>query len=279
MTLKLTLFKTAEVLFALTILFVVLAPVLWLISVSLRPVNEIYLFPLTVLPETWTLDAYREVWLSSGFSNNWIRYLFNTVVVSTVVSFATASAGMALGYVLSRTKGALVEWIRSTFVFVQLLEGPVLLVPLYVLLASLSLTNSLFGYGLVMFLLFLPFATILSYGFAKKIPLDMDEAARIDGSTPWQTFRIVFLPLAKSSFVTVFLMVLLLTWGEYPFAVALLEGDQRTVSTAMVDLVSGLNVYWNQMAAASVIVSLPVILILVFAQQQIVGGLTSGAVK
>lgn len=274
-----SLLKILEVLFALVILAVVLAPVFWLLSVSFRPVEEIYRFPMTMLPETWTLEAYRQVWFSSGFSNDWLRYLGNTILVSVVVSFLVAVVGMALGYVLSRSRGRLSENIRGIFIFVQLLEGPVLLVPLYVLLASISLTNSLFGYGLVIFVLFLPFATILSFGFAQKIPLELDEAARIDGSTPWQTFRIVFLPLAKSSFTTVFLMVLLLTWGEYPFAVALLEGDQRTVSTAMVDLVSGLNVYWNQMAAASVIVSIPVIFILVIAQKQIVGGLTSGAVK
>lgn len=271
--------KCFEMVLAAIILLVVLAPVFWLVSVSLRPTEEIYRFPLTVFPEVWTFQAYRDVWFSAGFSNDWLRYLWNTVVVSLSVSTLAALVGLLVGYVLSRMRGGLVERIRGILVFVQLLEGPVLLVPIYVLLASAGLVNSLFGYGMVLFVLFLPFTITLSYGFARNIPLELDEAARIDGSTPWQTFRLVFFPMARISFVTVLLMTFLLTWGEYPFAAALLEGRERTVSTAMVDLVSGLNVYWNQMAAAAVIVSLPVIAVLILAQRHIVGGLTAGALK
>jgi ABC-type glycerol-3-phosphate transport system permease component len=272
--------RLAELAFAAAILLLVLAPVLWLVSVSLRSVEEVYEFPITMLPKTWTLQAYRDVWLTTtGLSNDWVRYLGNTALVSVVVSLLTAATGMVLGYTLSRMRGPSAERIRKLFVAVQMVEGPVLLVPIYVMLSSVGLINSLFGYGLVLFVLFLPFTTVLAYGFALEVPLELDEAARIDGTTPWQSFWYVFVPVAKTSFTTVFLMTVLLTWGEYPFAVTLLEAKQRTVSTAMVDLVSGLNVYWNHMAAAAVIASAPVLLILILAQKHIVGGLTSGSLK
>lgn len=271
--------RLLELVFAGLIVLVVLAPVFWLLSVSLRPTEETFRFPLTVLPERWTLQAYREVWLSAGFSNDWLRYLFNTMLVAFGVSALTALIGLLVGYVLSRMRGASGQLFRSFFIFVQLLEGPVLLVPIYVILATLGLVNSLWGYGLVLFVLFLPFTATLSYGFARNIPIEIDEAARIDGCTPWQTFRLVYFPMARIGFVTVLLMTFLLAWGEYTFAIALLDGGNRTVSTAMTDLVTGLNVYWNQMAAAAVIVSIPVIVVLVFAQRHIVGGLTGGAIK
>ena len=272
--------RTLEITLSALILLIVLAPVFWLVSVSLRSVEEVYEFPLTILPKKWTLDAYRDVWLTKvGLSNEWLKYLRNTIVVSVAVSFLTAAVGMLVGYSLSRLRGPWSQKFRKLFVLVQMLEGPILLVPIYVMLSGLGLINSLFGYGLVLFVLFLPFTIVLAYGFALEIPIELDEAARIDGTTPWQTFWLVFFPVAKTSFTTVFLMTFLLTWGEYPFAVTLLEGQNRTVSTAMVDLVSGLNVYWNHMAAAAVIASAPVLLVLILAQRQIVGGLTAGSVK
>lgn len=280
MPLQRLILRLAEVAVAAVILLLVLAPVLWLVSVSLRSAAEVYEFPITMLPKTWTLQAYRDVWLTrTGLSNDWVRYLRNTAIVSVTVSLLTAATGMLLGYTLSRMRGHASERIRKLFVAVQMLEGPILLVPIYVMLSSFGLINSLFGYGLVLFILFLPFTTVLAYGFALEVPIELDEAARIDGASPWQTFWYVFVPVAKTSFTTVFLMTVLLTWGEYPFAVTFLEGKQRTVSTAMVDLVSGLNVYWNHMAAAAVIASAPVLLILVLAQKHIVGGLTSGSLK
>jgi len=280
MPLQRLILRLAEVAVSAVILLLVLAPVLWLVSVSLRSAAEVYEFPITMLPKTWTLQAYRDVWLTTtGLSNDWVRYLRNTAIVSVTVSLLTAATGMLLGYTLSRMRGHASERIRKLFVAVQMLEGPILLVPIYVMLSSFGLINSLFGYGLVLFILFLPFTTVLAYGFALEVPIELDEAARIDGASPWQTFWYVFVPVAKTSFTTVFLMTVLLTWGEYPFAVTFLEGKQRTVSTAMVDLVSGLNVYWNHMAAAAVIASAPVLLILVLAQKHIVGGLTSGSLK
>ncbi|MEX2540788.1 MAG: carbohydrate ABC transporter permease [Trueperaceae bacterium] len=270
---------TAELLLAAILLFIVLFPVLWLLLISFRSVAEVYRFPLTLLPERVDLSAYREVWLSKGFSNDWLQYFVNTTLVSSIVSAVVMLWGTLMGYSLSRLRGRLLQPVQLLLIIVQLFNGPALVIPMYLLLNSIGLYNSLFGYGLLLVLFFLPFSTLLSLSFAKSIPFELDEAAKLDGCSQFQSFRKVFLPLARIGMTTTGLMTFLLVWSEYPFAVALLEGRNRTVSTALVDLVSGLNVYWNQMAAASVIISIPVLIVLLFTQRYIVQGLTAGSGK
>jgi len=271
--------RVAEALVATVILTIVLFPLAWLVTISLRTVEETYAFPLSFIPQTFSLQAYAEVWLSAGFSNDWLRYLINTVGVALAVSAAAMLIGMIVGFSLSRLRSRLVPAVLLFFVLVQLFEGPALVIPVYVLLTQFGLYNSLIGYGLLLTLYFIPFTALLSVAFAGTIPSEIDEAAKLDGCSNWQIVWRIFLPLSKVGMVTTGVMTFLLVWGEYPFAVALLEGGNRTTSTALVDLVSGMNVYWNQMAAAAVITSLPVVLVLAFAQRHIVAGLTAGAVK
>jgi multiple sugar transport system permease protein len=257
----------------------VLFPLGWLVTLSIRPVAEIYAFPLAFIPKAFSFEAYRQVWLSRGFSTDWLTYLLNTVWVASGVSVAAMAIGMVLGFSLSRLRGWVVPASLLFLVLVQLFEGPALVIPVYVLLARLGLYNSLWGYGMLLTVYFVPFTTLLSVSFARTIPIEIDEAAKLDGCSNGQVLRRIFLPLSRTGMVTTGLMTFLLVWGEYPFAVALLEGQNRTVSTALVDLVTGMNVYWNQMAAAAVIASLPMALVLLAAQRRIVAGLTAGAVK
>lgn len=271
--------KLVEALLATIILVVVLFPVAWLASISVRTVSETYAFPLAFIPKTFSVAAYVEVWLSRGFSNDWLRYLANTMVVAVTVSAAATLIGTVMGYSVSRLRGRIVDTILLFLVLVQLLEGPALVIPIYVLLSKLGLYNSLFGYAVLLTVFFVPFSTMLGVSFARTIPTEMDEAAKLDGCSHWHIIGRIILPLSKVGMVTTGVLTFLLVWGEYPFAVALLEENRRTTSTALVDFVSGMNVYWNQMAAAAVITSLPVILVLVFAQRHIVSGLTAGAIK
>ncbi|WEX12246.1 carbohydrate ABC transporter permease [Chelativorans sp. AA-79] len=271
--------KAFELGVAAILLTVILFPVIWLVLISVRSVAEVYQYPLTFFPKELVFDAYREVWLSKGYSTDWLRYFLNTAVIACFAATGVMLLGLLLGYVLSRMRGPWVGRVQLLFIVIQLFEGPALIIPVYLALSWLGLYNSAIGYILLLIVFFLPFAALLSLSFAYSVPIEIDEAARIDGCSDWQFFRKVFIPSAKVGMVTVGLMAFLLVWGEYPFALTLLQGENRTVSTALVDLISGLSVYWNNLAAAATIISLPVILVLVFAQKHIVSGLTSGSVK
>lgn len=271
--------KTAEALVALVLLAVILLPLAWLFLISVRPVAEVYAYPLSFWPKTFTFEAYRKVWANQAYNTDWVRYFINTAMISVGAAACVALLGMLFGFILSRTRGPSVQRIQLLFVMVQLFEGPALIIPIYLAMNWLGLYDTRIGYALLLILFFLPFAAMLSLSFAYSVPVELDEAARIDGCSDWQYFYKIFLPVSKVGVITVGLMAFLLMWGEYPFALTLLKGDNRTVSTALVDLITGISVYWNNLAAASTISSIPVILVLIFAQRHIVSGLTMGTGK
>jgi multiple sugar transport system permease protein len=271
--------KGLELCVALALLTVVLLPLAWLFLISVRPVAEVYAFPLHFWPQTFTTEAYRNIWFNREYNTDWTQYFLNTTMIAVGAATAVAVLGMLVGYTLSRMRGAGVQRVQLFFVIVQLFEGPALIIPIYLVMNVLGLYDTRIGYAMLLIVFFLPFAALLSLSFAYSVPVEIDEAAKIDGCSDWQFFRKVFLPASKVGLVTVGLMAFLLMWGEFPFALTLLQGDNRTVSTALVDLITGISVYWNNLAAAATISSIPVILVLIFAQRHIVSGLTMGSGK
>jgi len=271
--------KGLELCVALLLLAVILLPLAWLVLISLRPVAEVYAFPLHFWPQTFTTEAYSNIWFSREYNTDWTQYFLNTTMIAVGAAATVAVLGMLVGYTLSRMRGGAVERVQMFFIVVQLFEGPALIIPIYLVMNLLGLYDTRIGYALLLIVFFLPFAALLSLSFAYSVPVEIDEAAKIDGCSDWQYFRKVFLPASKVGLVTVGLLAFLLMWGEFPFALTLLQGDNRTVSTALVDLITGISVYWNNLAAAATISSVPVILVLIFAQRHIVSGLTMGSGK
>lgn len=271
--------RAFELCVALLLLSVILLPLAWLFLISVRPVAEVYAYPLSFWPKEFTTEAYRSVWANREYNTDWVQYFINTTCIAVGAAATVALLGMLTGFTLSRMRGASVRRVQLLFVVVQLFEGPALIIPIYLVMNWLGLYDSRVGYALLLVVFFLPFAALLSLSFAYSVPVEIDEAAKIDGCSDWQFFRKVFLPASRVGAVTVGLMAFLMMWGEYPFALTLLKGDNRTISTALVDLISGISVYWNNLAAASTISSIPVILVLIFAQRHIVSGLTMGSGK
>lgn len=272
--------RAGELLLGVAILCCVLLPVAWLAMLSIKPLEETYALPVRWLPQAPTLEAYRQVWFSEGVGADWLRFLLNTSLVAVIVSLLSAGLGMYMGYVLARVARRWVVGVLVLIIVIQLLEGPALVVPLYALANAVGLYDTLIGYTLALLVFMLPFGALISYNYARTVPLELEEAGRIDGATRWQIFVRIFLPLSRPGLITTGLMTFLLTWGEFPLAITLLESSSNhTVARGLFDLISGLNVYWNQMAAAAVIVSIPVLIVLIFAQRYLVRGLMSGANK
>ena len=120
----------------------------------------------------------------------------------------------------------------------------------------------------------------MSYSNFQTMPLELEEAAAVDGCSPFGAFLRITLPLSRIGLITVGLMSFLLTWSEYPFASILLEKEiNSTVSVGLAKFITAFNIYWNQMAAASLIIAVPILILLVFAQKYFVKGLTAGSGK
>lgn len=263
------------------IVIILLFPLLWMASLSIRPVAEIWSLPLPWFPQDPTLEPYRGIFRPRSTVGNWLRFFLNSMIVSVGSTLVVTFLGTLMGYSMSRSGSG--KWVARglfTIIIFQLLNGPGLVVPVYAAVSALGLYDTLIGYALVVTMFHIPLGVLLGYSFAQAVPIDLDEAASVDGCSPWQTFRMIYLPLARVGMLTIALISLIIIWGEYPFAIALLESrDNLTAPIALVTLISGQDTQWGEASAASVLMSLPLLVVLLSFQRHIVSGLTTGAVK
>ncbi|MEX2443726.1 MAG: carbohydrate ABC transporter permease [Alkalispirochaeta sp.] len=256
-------------------------PLFWLFIAAFKTQADIQMIPVRWLPKEPTLGAFFAVWLDrTGTGALWTRYFLNTILVATVTTTIVVSLGTMVGYGLARYRLRGSSFVLTVLLVAQLFTGPALMIPVYVVTARIGLHNTLIGLIMVYVVFQTPFASWLSYSNFQNLPRELEQAAAIDGCSPLQAFLKVTLPLSKIGITTVGLMSLLLTWSEYPFAVALLETTEKlTVSIGLARFITAFNVYWNQMAAASIIIAIPVLAILIFTQRYFIQGLMAGSEK
>jgi multiple sugar transport system permease protein len=265
---------------AILIVVAILFPLLWLFFSSFKTSLEVRELPIRWLPQEATFDPLFNFFFTDDSSNGWLQYFCNTVYVTFTTTLAVMTIGTVAGYGLSRFKLPGTGLMLMVFLIAQLFTGPALMIPVYVTVAAVGLYDTLTGLSIVYIIFQIPFVVWISYSNFQTIPIELEEAAVVDGCTPLGAFFKVTLPLSRISLVTVGVMSFLLTWSEYPLAVVLLEkSSNATVSLGLAKYITAFNIYWNQMAAASLIISLPLLIFLRYAQTYFVKGLTAGAVK
>jgi multiple sugar transport system permease protein len=169
----------------------------------------------------------------------------------------------------------------TTFILItQMFPSVMLLVPFYGIINRLGLINTHLGLIIVYVSFTVPFSTWMMIGFFKTLPLELDEAAMIDGCTVWQTFSRVVLPLTLPGIASTSIYSFITSWNEYMFAFILTNSpDMRTLSVGIAELNGFQQILWNDMMAASLIASLPSIILFIFLQKYFINSLTAGAVK
>jgi trehalose/maltose transport system permease protein len=236
------------------------------------------LFVVSYLPSSWRPDNYISVFKDQPFALNiWNSFL----VSSTVVAFSLLlglTAAYALGRIQFRGRGILLITILSVSMFPQV----AVLSGMFELIRLLGLYNNMLGLSLSYMMLTLPFTVWILTTFMRELPKELEEAAVMDGASPWIIIRRVFMPLMWPALVTTGLLAFIAAWNEFLFALTFtLTDGQRTVPVAIA-LISGASAYelpWGNIMAASVIVTVPLIVLVLIFQRRIVSGLTAGAVK
>jgi trehalose/maltose transport system permease protein len=263
------------VLVAAIILYAVF-PFYYAIVTSLKAGSQ--LFSVEYFPTTWNWDNYVSVFREQPFAHN----LLNSVLVSfSVVAlslFFGVTAAFALGRVQFRGRGLLLMTVLGVSMFPQV----AVLSGMFELIRGLGLYNNLLGLVISYMIFTLPFTVWVLTTFMRDLPKELEEAAIMDGASPWQIIVKVFMPLMWPALVTTGLLAFIAAWNEFLFALTFtLTNTQRTVPVAIA-LISGASQYelpWGNIMAASVIVTLPVVVLVLIFQRRIVSGLTAGAVK
>jgi trehalose/maltose transport system permease protein len=260
---------------AIIILFSVF-PFYYAIVSSMESGSE--LFTVNYLRREFSMANYISVFSEQPFARN----IFNSILVSTVVVvlslFLGVTAAYALGRVQFRGRGMLLLTILGVSMFPQV----AVLSGMFELIRALGIYNSLPGLMLSNMILTLPFTVWVLTTFMRELPKELEEAAYVDGASPWVVVTRVFLPLMWPALVTTGLLAFIAAWNEFLFALTFtLTNEMRTVPVAIA-LLTGATQFelpWGNIMAASVIVTLPLIVLVLIFQRTIVSGLTAGAVK
>jgi multiple sugar transport system permease protein len=259
---------------------VFLLPLLWVISLSLRSMAELFAYPPRLVPQHPTLGAYRQVLTDSPLA----LYLWNSVKLVALTVLCALAVAVPSAYALSRLRFrrvGLKQVIMLGMLSVQLISPLVTALPLYRWFSLLGLINSHAAVVLVYVALGAPFATWVLTGFLDTVPKALDDAARIDGCTRLQSVLRVLLPVMLPGLASTAILLAISSWAQFivPF-VLLTRGGLYPVSVGILDFQSSTDaVSTHLLAAASVLSAVPAMLAFLLLQRFIIGALTAGAVK
>jgi multiple sugar transport system permease protein len=255
-----------------------IAPIAWHAITSLKTPAELTLVPPTMVPHDATLKNYADLLQRRPF----LRYYLNSFTISVLSSVVAVGAASLAAYRLSRIKGRLRAVARSILLAAAFFPPVIFLFPVYEIIRNAGLVNQPWGLILPYAAMNLPFAIWLLTGAFSQIPIELEEAATIDGLTRFQTFRKILFPLAAPAVVTAGILVFIFSWNEFMFALTFMNVESRKTVTAGVATLSGAFSYeipWGQLAAGVIVSSLPLVLLVAFFQKRIVSGLTAGSSK
>ncbi len=262
-------------LIALLLLYAVF-PFYWAVVSSLQSGSA--LFTVEFIPRDPAWQNYVTVFQEQPFGRN-ILNSFAVSLATVAISLTLAvTAAYAFGRVEFRGRRPLLLSVLAVSMFPQV----AVLSGMFELISALGLYNNLFGLTLSYLIMTLPFTVWVLTTFMRELPRELEEAAMVDGATPWQILTRIFLPLMGPALVSTGLLAFIVAWNEFLFALTFtLTSEMRTVPVAIA-LISGASAYelpWGNIMAASVTVTVPLVLLVLVFQRKIVAGLTAGAIK
>jgi len=260
-------------------LFTVL-PLYVMLSTSLKPLADVQ-DDFHWLPSTITLRPFVDIWSTVPLA----RYFANSVIVAGCASALSVTIAVFAAYAISRYTFRGREIFRMAVLSTQMFPGILFLLPLFLIYVNIGqatgikLNGNLSGLIITYLTFSLPFSIWMLVGYFNSIPRELDEAALVDGASPVRALLSIIVPAAKPGIVAVGIYSFMTSWSESLFASVLTDEHSKTLAVGLAEYSTQNAVYWNQIMAASLVVSLPVVLGFLLMQRYLVQGLTAGAVK
>jgi multiple sugar transport system permease protein len=258
------------------VIVVSLVPIVWIVMLSLK--TSASATDGSFIPHHWTLSNYSDVFKLGTFTSA-LRNSIGIALISTALAVIIASAA---AYAIARLEFPGKRIILAVSLGVAMFPQISLVGPLYNLWRQIGLYDTWPGLIIPYMTFALPLSIYTLQAFFREIPWELEQAAQVDGATPFQAFRRVIVPLATPGLVTTFIIVFLICWNDFVFAISLTStSSAQTVPAAISSFpgVSQFTVPYSDIAAAAVVVTVPVLVLVLFFQRRIVAGLTAGAVK
>jgi multiple sugar transport system permease protein len=262
-----------------------LVPFLWMLIASLKTNKEIY-DDFTFIPKHLYFGHYKTLLFSSAGSNtskasgNFRRWLLNSAEVSIVVTLLSIVFGALAAYSITRLRFSGRALLARGLIFTYLVPNTLLFIPLFTIVARLHLADSLKSLILVYPTFTLPFCTWMMASYFRSIPIELEEAARVDGCTRLGALGRVVMPLAAPAVAVVAIFAFTQSWNEFLYALVFTNSlTSRTVTVGLTQMLGEDVFYWGQMMAGALITAVPPVLLYMFAQRFVIRGLSAGGVK
>ena len=253
-------------------------PVFWVLVTSFKPDARAVETSPKLFNES-SLDNYTRI--LGGEKGAFLTWFGNSVLIALLTTVIAVFLSATTGYAASRFRFPGKRSLMMSFLVVQMYPFAVLIVPLYNILIALGLQGTSIGLVLVYCTTAVPFCTYMLKGYFDTIPTDIDEAGRVDGLSPFGVFWRLVMPLAKPGLAVTSFYAFLTAWGEVAFASAFLSAadDSKTLAVGLQVFVQQNRTEWGHLAAASILVAIPAVIVFYLVQRFLVTGLSSGAVK
>jgi len=276
---KLLKYSINQVAFYFVLIFFALvtaAPFLYMIGTSFKGQSFIFEYPPKFIPDQPTLRNFIVAWTSRRFD----KFFLNSVIVTlcSTVSVVFLSSLMAYGF--SRFQFRLKGFLFGSIRIFMMMPAMTLIIPQFILASKLDLINTLPGVILVYIAQNIPLCTFLLTGFMQQLPRELEEAAEIDGASPWEIYRTIIMPLSKPALATIAIFSSLGAWDEYVWALTILnDPEKRTLPVGIAAFHGQYLTDWGVVFAASLIAITPIILLFIFMQKYFIKGIMAGSLK
>lgn len=257
-----------------------LVPLYAMVSSSLKPLGDVQ-GAWEWVPTKLTIQPFFDIWETIPLA----EYFVNSLVISGSAAILSVVIAIFAAYALSRFRFRGKSFFKMTVLSTQMFPGILFLLPLFLIFVNVGNATGIVLYGsrlglIITYLTFsLPFAIWMLAGYIDSIPKELDEAAMVDGTGPFGALIRVVVPAAMPGIVAVGIYSFMTAWGEVLFASVMTDSGTRTLAVGLQEYSTQVQVYWNQVMAASLIVSVPVVAGFLLLQRYLVAGLTAGAVK
>lgn len=257
---------------------IALYPAINVFSISLRPDNRLRSTDLAIIPENWSFKSYEQLFFDP--ERKFVKWLANSLIVAAGVTITGVALAAIGGYAFSRFRFVGRNATMLAILTTQMFPATMLLLPLYIVIAKLHLINTYLGLMVFYTSTALPFCVWQMKGFYDTIPASLEEAARIDGCSRGAAFWRVIVPLAVPGLVITALFSFMAAWSEYIMAAQVMQDEEMfTLPLGLKSFQATLSTQWGLYAAASILVSLPVVVVFLLLSKYLVSGLTLGSVK
>ena len=256
------------------ITFLILFPAIFAVLTSFKPIREIFTYPPSVFPHSWTIKAYISIFTREKY----LHYFFNGYFISICSTFLCVILGSLAGYGFSRFKFPVNRFLLLGILAIQMFPGVILMIPYFNLSKNLGLYDTYLILIMVDTTFSLPLIIWLLKSFFDSIPVSIEEAAFIDGCNRLQVLFLIVAPLARAGVIGTGMLAFIRAWNEFLFALILTKGPGRApITVGLAELFGQYSINWNGIMAITTLAVLPLLIVFIFVQRYVISGITTGA--